>query len=136
MVAGPSSTANVTVRHLHCHLCFADIYKDKSKSHFAMEETMRHFSTIAIAALAALFLTVAPTLAANKFKNEDTAKNRKDHTWGTEQTEERSTTTFGKDEDGNTIIRSKPEEKEEVDWYEKLDGLNPETNILIDPKDY
>jgi len=97
---------------------------------------MRHFSTIAIAALTALFLTVAPALAVNKFKNEDTAKNRKDNVFGTEQTDETSTTTFGVDEDGNTVIRSKPDEKEATDWYEKLDGFNLETDITVDPKDY
>lgn len=80
---------------------------------------MRHFSNIALAALAVLFLTL-PGFAQNKFKNEDTAKDRRDNTFGTGYREEGADIAVGKDEHGTTVIRSTSTPKEEVDWYDKI----------------
>lgn len=70
--------------------------------------------------LAAVFLT--QPASAQKFKNEDTAKNRKDNTFGTPPREEGTTAgSVTTDEDGSTIIKADPgPKKEEVDWYDKV----------------
>ncbi|BCS88311.1 hypothetical protein [Pseudodesulfovibrio sediminis] len=98
---------------------------------------MRHFNIIALIGTLVLFLTVAPGLAGNKFKNEDTAKNRQDNVFGTEQDETTGTTTLEKNEQGDTILKHKGAEKEEVDWYEKMDGtLGKQLDINVDSNDY
>jgi len=82
---------------------------------------MRHFSAIALLVLAVALLTPSWGLARNKFKNEDTAKNRQTNTFGTRPAEdEGAVTTFGTNEAGDTTIDSHQPEKEEVDWYDKV----------------
>ncbi|EGB14818.1 hypothetical protein DND132_1611 [Pseudodesulfovibrio mercurii] len=82
---------------------------------------MRHFSLIAALFLAAVLLTPTSGLAQNKFKNEDTAKNRQDNVFGTRTTEgEGPVTTFGTNEAGDTTIDSHQPKKEETDWYDKV----------------
>ena len=82
---------------------------------------MRHFSVLAALILAVVLLTPTAGLAQNKFKNEDTAKNRQTNTFGTrpEQGEE-PVTAFGANEAGDTTIDSHQPKKEEVDWYDKV----------------
>lgn len=92
---------------------------------------MRHFRTIAVAVLAALFLTLAPAHAGNKFKNEDTAKNRQDNVFGTDQAQGNTEITIEKNERGADVIRSKPTPKEEVDWYDKID-MNTDLEVQVE----
>jgi hypothetical protein len=87
----------------------------------AEEETMRHFSVLAVLVLAVALLTPTLGLAQNKFKNEDTAKNRQTNTFGTRPVEgEAPVTTFGTNEAGDTTIDSHQPKQEEVDWYDKV----------------
>ncbi|BDQ37392.1 hypothetical protein SYK_17520 [Pseudodesulfovibrio nedwellii] len=87
---------------------------------------MRHFSTIAVAILTVLVLTITPALAQNKFKNEDSAQNRQDNAFGTRQIEdEKPTTTFGTNEAGDSTISSDPPQKEETDWYDRETVITP-----------
>lgn len=82
---------------------------------------MRRFNIILITLVSAILLTCSLALAKNKFKNEDTAKNRQDNTFGTDQSEETSTTTFDNNDQGETTIKTKRRPKEEeVDWYDKV----------------
>lgn len=81
---------------------------------------MRHFSIIALAALAVLFLTSLPASAGNKFKNVDSAKDRQDNVFGTDAHEGGSDISVGRDERGTTVIKSTATPKEEVDWYDKI----------------
>ena len=82
---------------------------------------MRHFNTIVLAALTAFFLTVAPATAGNKFKNVDTAKDRQDNVFGTGQREGGTDITVEKNDRGDTVVKSTPAPKEEIDWYDKTD---------------
>ncbi|MBG0789484.1 MAG: hypothetical protein H0S80_03190 [Desulfovibrionaceae bacterium] len=81
---------------------------------------MRHFSIIALIFLAVLFLTAPAAQAGNKFKNEDTAKDRQDNVFGTDPASGNTDISVGKDERGNTVIRSRPVPAEEKDWYDKV----------------
>lgn len=82
---------------------------------------MRHFSVIAALTLAVALLTPTPGPAQNKFKNEDTAKDRRVNTFGTRPAEgEPPVTSFGVDEAGDATIDSHQPKKEEVDWYDKV----------------
>lgn len=82
---------------------------------------MRHFSTIAAFVLAVVLLTPASGPAQNKFKNEDTAKNRQENAFGTRSAEDgEPVTTFGTNEAGDSTISSKQPKQEEVDWYDKV----------------
>ncbi|WP_338668132.1 hypothetical protein [Pseudodesulfovibrio methanolicus] len=82
---------------------------------------MRHFSVIAVLILAVALLTPAVGLAQHKFKNEDTAKNRQDESFGTRPVEgEGPVTTFGTNQAGDSTIDSHQPKKEEVDWYDKV----------------
>lgn len=82
---------------------------------------MRYFSAIVLTALAVFFLTAAPAPAGNKFKNVDTAKDRQDNTFGTNPREGGTDITVEKNDRGDTVVKSTPAPKEEVDWYEKTD---------------
>lgn len=90
---------------------------------------MRSFSRIAIAAVAVVVLTLSLALAGAKFTNKDTARDRRDNAFGTEQGAGTATTTFGTDEAGDSTIRTKARPKpEEVDWYDKvIITVNPDT---------
>lgn len=89
---------------------------------------MRHFSVIAALTLAVALLTPSPGLAQNKFKNEDTAKDRRINSLGTRPVEgEAPATSFGINEAGDTTIDSHQPKKDEVDWYDKV-------IIAVDPK--
>lgn len=102
-----------------------------------MEETMRHFNIIAIISAIVLVLTLTPALAGNKFKNEDTAKDRQNNVFGTTQDDTTGSTTIEKNEKGDTVIEHKGADKEEVDWYKKMDDtFGDQLDINIDPKDY
>lgn len=82
---------------------------------------MRLFSTICLYTIAVVILTLSLAMAGSKFPNKDTAKNRQDNTFGTDQDESTATTTFKKDDRGDTVIKSKSRPKpEEVDWYDKI----------------
>ena len=89
---------------------------------------MRHFSIIALAAMTVLFLTISPALAGNKFKNKDTAKNRQDNTFGTDQREGGTDISVGKDERGATVIKSKAVPPADQDWYDKI-KINVEPQV-------
>ena len=91
---------------------------------------MRHFSKILIFTVTVVILTLSLALAGATFKNKDTAKNRKNNSFGTEPGDDTSASVIGTNEDGNTIIKSKAApSKEEVDWYEKIIiSVNPDTS--------
>jgi hypothetical protein len=87
----------------------------------AEEKTMRHFSVLAVLILSVALLTPGTGLAQNKFKNEDTAKNRQTNTFGTRPAEgDAPVTTFGTNQAGDTTIDSHQPKQEEVDWYDKV----------------
>ncbi|MCJ2164861.1 MULTISPECIES: hypothetical protein [unclassified Pseudodesulfovibrio] len=89
---------------------------------------MRHFNALAALALAVALLTPFPGQAQNKFKNEDTAKNRQENTFGTMPAEDEAPATqFGTNEAGDSTIISRQPKKEEVDWYDKV-------IIAVDPE--
>ena len=90
---------------------------------------MYNLSRIILIAVAVILLTLSLALAGAKFKNKDTAKNRQDNAFGTEQGEDTGTTTFGTNAAGDTTIRSKARPKKEpVDWYDKIIiTVNPDT---------
>lgn len=79
----------------------------------------------AVLVLAAL----ATAHAGEKFPNKDTAKDRRDNTWGTEQSYTGSSTEFGTDERGDSTVRlNSGPKKEPVDWYDKIIiTVNPDT---------
>jgi len=82
---------------------------------------MRRFSKICIFIMTVVILTASPALAGAKFKNEDTAVNRQDNTFGTDPGEDTSTTTFGTNKTDDTTIKTKVRPKKEpVDWYDKI----------------
>ncbi len=82
---------------------------------------MRLFIVPAVLTLALALLTPAPGAAQSKFKNEDTAKNRQDNTFGTRPVEgEQPVTTFGVNEAGDSTIDSHQPKTEETDWYDKV----------------
>lgn len=91
---------------------------------------MRYFWRILLLAVTVVILTTSVGLAA-KFENKDTAKNRKDNTFGTQPDEGRQKeTSVTTDEDGNTVIRSKPDKREQEDWYDKIIiTVDPEVKI-------
>ena len=94
---------------------------------------MRHFSTIALAALTVLFLTITPASAGNKFKNVDTAKDRQDNTFGTEQREGGTDISVGEDERGATVIKNTATPREEKDWSDKIKiKVEPQVNWPTD----
>lgn len=89
---------------------------------------MHDFSKICLVAVAAVFLTFSLAPAKSKIVNKDTAKNRQDNVFGTDQGEDTATTTIEKNEAGDTVIKQKARPKEEpVDWYDKI-------IITVDPK--
>ncbi|CCH48806.1 hypothetical protein [Pseudodesulfovibrio piezophilus] len=95
---------------------------------------MRHLNKIYITVVTVIILTFSLASAESKFKNEDTAANRQDNVFGTDQAEDTSTTKFGKDETGSTTIKTKARPKKEpVDWYDKIIiTVNPETKWPTD----
>lgn len=80
---------------------------------------------------AALMLAALATAqAGEKFPNKDTAKDRRDYTWGTQKSNTDSTTEFGTDpETGDSQIRlDTGPKKKPVDWYDKIIiTVNPDT---------
>jgi len=90
---------------------------------------MRHFSKILIFTVAVIILTLSLALAGSKFKNEDTAKNRQDNSFGTDPSDESSNIEYGKNGAGDNTIKSKARPKKEpVDWYDKvIITVNPDT---------
>ncbi len=95
---------------------------------------MRHITKSALFVVAVTVLTFSLALAEGKFKNVDTAKDRQDNSFGTEPGEERGSTVFGKDERGDSTIRSKAAPKADpVDWYDKvIITVNPTTRWPTD----
>lgn len=94
---------------------------DYGRQAAAMEETMRHFSIIALTAAMIGLLTLTPAAAQNKFENKDTAKNRQDNTFGTKsKADDKAVTTFGTNEAGDTTIDSDRPKQTEEDWYDKI----------------
>jgi len=91
---------------------------------------MRRFSTICLFFVAFTILTLSLALAGGKFKNEDTAKNRKNNVFGTDAGDDTSTISIGNNDSGDTTIKSKARPKpEEVDWYDKvIITVNPSTS--------
>ena len=90
---------------------------------------MRNAGMLLLTAVCFMFLTTVGA-AKNKFPNKDTAVNRQDSTWGTEQSSKTASTTFGTDNTtGDSVTRTKPAEDDEpVDWYDKvIITVNPET---------
>ncbi|MBI9079476.1 MAG: hypothetical protein JEY79_07020 [Pseudodesulfovibrio sp.] len=82
---------------------------------------MRRFNKIAIFIVTVVLLTAALALAGTKFKNEDTAVNRQNNTFGTDSGENTSTTTFATNNTDDTTIKTKARHKKEpVDWYDKI----------------
>lgn len=95
---------------------------------------MRHLSKICIIATTVIILTLSLALAGTPFKNKDTATNRQDNVFGTDEAEDTSTTRFGKEKGGDTTIKTKARpKKEEVDWYDKIIiTVNPDTKWPTD----
>lgn len=88
---------------------------------------MRHFNIIAATILTVVLLTPLAGMAQSKFKNEDTATNRQDNSFGTRPGEDgEAVTKFGTSEAGDSTIDSTPKKQEEVDWYDKV-------IIVVDP---
>jgi hypothetical protein len=82
---------------------------------------MHRFSRIVIIAFGVVVLTLSLALAGSKFKNEDTAKDRRTNTFGTDPGDDTATTAFGTDDAGDLTIKTKARpKKEEVDWYDKV----------------
>ncbi|WP_319470995.1 hypothetical protein [uncultured Pseudodesulfovibrio sp.] len=90
---------------------------------------MCRFSRILVIAVSVALLTLSLAMAGAKFKNVDTAKDRKDNVFGTDAAEDTSTTKFGTDESGDSTIKTKARPKKEpVDWYDKvIITVNPNT---------
>ncbi|MUM76487.1 hypothetical protein GKC30_02435 [Pseudodesulfovibrio sp. F-1] len=90
---------------------------------------MRRLCRILVVAAAVVFLTLSQVAAESKFINKDTARDRRNNTFGTEQSAETATATFGTNGAGDSTIKVKPRPKpEEVDWYDKvIITVNPET---------
>ncbi len=90
---------------------------------------MCRFSKILITTTTVVLLTLSLALAGAKFDNVDTAKDRRDNSFGTDPGEDTSTTSFGKNDSGDTTIKTKARPKpEEVDWYDKIIiTVNPDT---------
>lgn len=90
---------------------------------------MRHFSKILILVTTITILTLSLALAGSKYPNKDTAKDRTNNVFGTEQDENTGTNVFGTSERGDSTIKSKARPKaEEVDWYDKIIiTVNPDT---------
>jgi hypothetical protein len=73
----------------------------------------------AFAMVAAFLLSAGLAHSQNKFPNRDTAKNRRDDSWGTRKSEGRSY--FGTDQNENEVWGYQPADPEEpVDWYDKI----------------
>lgn len=86
---------------------------------------MRRFILVWIVVLS----VAGAAYAQGKFPNKDTAKDRRDHAWGTSRSHTGSTIGFGKDDQGDdtTVLDSGPK-KEPVDWYDKIIiTVNPDT---------
>ena len=91
---------------------------------------MNHFGKLLLLAATAVFLTLSLALAGPKFENKDTAKDRQDEAFGTEQSDDTSGTSIGTNDAGNSAIRAKPRPAPEpVDWYDKvIITVNPNVN--------
>ena len=91
---------------------------------------MNHFGKLLLLAATAVFLTLSLALAGAKFENKDTAKDRRDEAFGTEQTDDTGSTTIGTNDAGDSSIRAKPRPAPEpVDWYDKvIITVNPNVN--------
>jgi len=91
---------------------------------------MNHFARLLVIFFTVAFLTLSLALAGAKFENKDTAKDRQDNTFGTEQTDDTASTVFGTDAAGDSTIRAKPQPQgEPVDWYDKvIITVNPNVN--------
>lgn len=76
-----------------------------------------------------LLLASGTALGEGKFPNKDTAKNRRDSSWGTGGKRSDSTTTMGTDAEtgDSTIVYDSGPKKEPVDWYDKI-------IITVDPQ--
>ena len=82
---------------------------------------MRHFTILAALALAVVLLTPLTGTAQGKFKNVDTAKDRRTNTFGTRPSEDETPVTqFGTNDAGDSTIDSHQPTQEEVDWYDKV----------------
>lgn len=90
---------------------------------------MKHPGRIFIVAATAVFLTLSLALAGAKFENKDTAKDRRENAFGTDETPDTATVTTGTDDAGDSTLRVKPRPKQpEVDWYDKvIITVNPDT---------
>ena len=91
---------------------------------------MKHFGRIFIVAATAIFLTLSLALAGSKFENKDTAKDRRENVFGTDEAPDTATVTTGANDAGDSTLKVKPKPKEpEVDWYDKvIITVNPETS--------
>ncbi|MEF2231993.1 MAG: hypothetical protein V3571_13760 [Pseudodesulfovibrio sp.] len=68
-----------------------------------------------------VFLTLSLALAGAKFENKDTAKNRQNNVFGTDQSNDTANATFGTNAAGDSTIKVKPKPQgEPVDWYDKV----------------
>ncbi|MES9996059.1 hypothetical protein [Desulfovibrio aminophilus] len=76
---------------------------------------MRSFVAVLCLALAVVFST---PVAAEKFPNKDTAKNRQDNTFGTRNADEITTITDNATD--GLHIESVPRRQPERDWYENM----------------
>lgn len=90
---------------------------------------MKHPGTIFIAAAIAAILTLSPALAGSKFANKDTAKDRQENAFGTDEAPDTATVTTGRNDAGDSTLKVKPKPKQpEVDWYDKvIITVNPDT---------
>lgn len=76
---------------------------------------MRSFVAVLCLLLAVVFST---PVAAGKFSNKDTAKNRQDNTFGTRNADE--VTTITDNATDGLRIESVPRKQPERDWYENM----------------
>jgi hypothetical protein len=90
---------------------------------------MKHPGRIFIVAATAVFLTLSLALAGAKFENKDTAKDRRENAFGTDEAPDTATVTTGTDDAGDSTLKVKSRPKQpEVDWYDKvIITVNPDT---------
>lgn len=91
---------------------------------------MKYLGRIFIVATTIVLLTLSLALAGSKFKNKDTAKDRRENAFGTDAGTDTSTITTGKDDAGDSTLKVKaPPKPPEVDWYDKIIiTADPNTN--------
>ena len=81
---------------------------------------MRFLGRIVIFAVTIVFLTLSLSMAASKFINKDTAKNRQDQEMGTRNQDDDVPITIQQKKHEDTAIETKRKKKEEKDWYDKV----------------